>query len=149
MPVPFDFVEIAMDLIHRPAMPKTCIAPAEFFIGDPARGPLVEIIAGTVFPDTETLVYIAPRTWCAGEGAVDVEDDGGDHFWGRTRFKNSFRVFWLSLKAPNIELVTATEFCFSTPRMIMQRCCASITTATPRGWILALIVSAIWVVNRS
>ena len=29
--------------------------------------------------------------------------------------------------------VTATEFCFSTPRIIMQRCMASITTPTPRG----------------
>ena len=29
--------------------------------------------------------------------------------------------------------VTATEFCFSTPRMIMQKCMASITTPTPRG----------------
>ena len=27
-----------------------------------------------------------------------------------------------------------TEFCFSTPRIIMQRCLASITTATPDGW---------------
>ncbi len=27
-----------------------------------------------------------------------------------------------------------TEFCFSTPRIIMQRCFASITTATPDGW---------------
>jgi len=27
------------------------------------------------------------------------------------------------------------EESFSTPLMIMQRCCASITTATPRGWI--------------
>ena len=26
------------------------------------------------------------------------------------------------------------EFCFSTPRIIMQRCFASITTATPDGW---------------
>ncbi len=29
--------------------------------------------------------------------------------------------------------VTATEFCFSTPRMIMQKCMASMTTPTPRG----------------
>ena len=26
-----------------------------------------------------------------------------------------------------------TEFCFSTPRIIMQRCFASTTTATPEG----------------
>ena len=29
--------------------------------------------------------------------------------------------------------VTATEFCFSTPRIIMQKCTASMTTPTPRG----------------
>jgi hypothetical protein len=45
--------------------------------------------------------------------------------------------------------VTATEFCFSTPRITMQRCLASITTATPCGLIFAMIVSAIWVVRRS
>ncbi len=45
--------------------------------------------------------------------------------------------------------VTATEFCFSTPRIIMQKCIASITTPTPRGWMVSCIVSAIWVVSRS
>ena len=30
--------------------------------------------------------------------------------------------------------VTATEFCFSTPRIIMQKCMASMTTPTPWGW---------------
>ena len=45
--------------------------------------------------------------------------------------------------------VTATEFCFSTPRIIMQKCTASITTPTPRGSIASWIVSAIWTVSRS
>ena len=46
-------------------------------------------------------------------------------------------------------LVTAHEFCFSTPRIDMQRCVASITTATPIGAILSRIVSAICLVSRS
>ena len=47
--------------------------------------------------------------------------------------RNSLRVFSSFRKAPSIALVVATEFNFSTPRMIIQRCCASITTATPSG----------------
>ena len=50
---------------------------------------------------------------------------------------------------PSIELVTANEFCFSTPRIDMQRCVASMTTATPSGAIFSRIVSAIWLVSRS
>ncbi len=45
--------------------------------------------------------------------------------------------------------VTALEFCFSTPRISMHMCSASITTATPRGCSTSLIVWAIWVVSRS
>ena len=36
---------------------------------------------------------------------------------------------------PRRHEVVASEFCFSTPRIIMQRCWASITTPTPEGWI--------------
>ena len=43
------------------------------------------------------------------------------------------RVRELLRNAPSIALVTANEFCFSTPRIAMQRCVASITTATPSG----------------
>ena len=43
-------------------------------------------------------------------------------------------------KAPSIALVTAKEFCFSTPRIDMHRCVASITTATPSGAIFSRIV---------
>src|SRR5262249_34312182 len=57
--------------------------------------------------------------------------------------RNSIRVRASSWKTPSIALVTATEFCFSTPRIDMQRCAASITTATPSGCTLALSVSAI------
>ena len=44
---------------------------------------------------------------------------------------------------PSMELVTAVEFCFSTPRIDMQRCVPSQTTATPSGAIFSWIVSAI------
>ena len=38
-----------------------------------------------------------------------------------------------SRKAPSITEVFIVEFCFSTPRIIMHMCWASITTATPGG----------------
>ena len=38
--------------------------------------------------------------------------------------RNSMRVRALSRKAPSMALVTANEFCFSTPRIDMQRCVA-------------------------
>jgi hypothetical protein len=50
---------------------------------------------------------------------------------------------------PSIELVTANEFCFSTPRIDMHRCVPSQTTATPAGSIFCRMVSAIWLVIRS
>ena len=59
------------------------------------------------------------------------------------------RVRALSRNAPSIELVTANEFCFSTPRIDMHRCVASMTTATPSGPIFSRMVSAIWLVSRS
>src|SRR5438093_1510385 len=62
---------------------------------------------------------------------------------------NSARVSGRSRKAPSIADVTALEFCFSTPRMSMQRWIASMTTATPRGWSASFSVFAIWVVSRS
>ena len=51
--------------------------------------------------------------------------------WARRR--NSSRVFASSRNDPSSALVIVFEFCFSTPRIIMQRCIASITTPTPRG----------------
>ena len=42
-----------------------------------------------------------------------------------------------------------TEFCFSTPRIIMQRCLASMTTATPDGCSACMSASAICVVSCS
>jgi hypothetical protein len=40
-------------------------------------------------------------------------------------------------------LLTAREFCFSTPRIDMHRCVASVTTATPSGCTLSFSVLAI------
>ena len=42
------------------------------------------------------------------------------------------RVRALSRNTPSMALVTANEFCFSTPRIDMQRCVPSQTTATPQ-----------------
>ena len=63
--------------------------------------------------------------------------------------RNSIRVRALSRNAPSMALVTAKEFCFSTPRIDMHRWVASITTATPSGAIFSRIVLAIWFVSRS
>ena len=55
--------------------------------------------------------------------------------FGRWRMsdRNSDRVSSSSRKTPSIDDVTAAECCFSTPRIIMQRWRASITTPTPCG----------------
>jgi hypothetical protein len=58
------------------------------------------------------------------------------------RLINSARVFW-SLKDPNMALDVATEFCFSTPRIIMHMCLASVTIPTPCGSSYSMIVSPI------
>ena len=50
---------------------------------------------------------------------------------------------------PRSALVTVREFCFSTPRIIMQKCAASMTTPTPVGCSTSMIASAIWSVSRS
>jgi len=68
---------------------------------------------------------------------------------GRMSVMNSSRVLEFVWNAPRMALVTTVEFCFSMPRMRMQRCSASVTTATPRGSKCRSIVSAISVVIRS
>ncbi len=42
-----------------------------------------------------------------------------------------------------------SEFCFCTPRIIMHRCCASMTTPTPSALIESLIALAICCVSLS
>src|SRR5215469_3954282 len=63
--------------------------------------------------------------------------------------RNSERVSSSLRKQPSMEEVTASECCFSTPRIIMQRWRASMTTPTPWGSMTFWMVSAIWVVRRS
>ncbi len=47
------------------------------------------------------------------------------------KFKNSCRVLISRRKRPNITEVVICEFCFSTPRIFIHRCSASIITPTP------------------
>src|SRR3972149_7038718 len=67
----------------------------------------------------------------------------------RIRVMNSLRVSWRVRKAPSNVLVMIIEFCFSTPRIRMHRCSASMTTATPRGSSFSMMILAIWLVSRS
>src|SRR5205823_10557832 len=66
-----------------------------------------------------------------------------------TSLRNSSRVLASCSSAPRSALVTVLEFCFSTPRIIMQRWYASITTPTPRGSSTSMSASATWSVSRS
>src|SRR5712671_7663595 len=66
-----------------------------------------------------------------------------------TKAKNSSRVCLFSRNAPSIALVTACPCCFSTPRICMHKCRASIITPTPCGAILSSSARAIWLVMRS
>ncbi|MNT83720.1 hypothetical protein D3C72_2236290 [compost metagenome] len=61
-----------------------------------------------------------------------------------TRLRNSLRVAALSRNSPSITEVTIEEFCFSTPRIIMHMCCASMTTATPAAPVTLCTASATW-----
>src|SRR5690606_1424306 len=72
---------------------------------------------------------VRPRSTALGRRV-----EGVDHPRGSVRRRNSSRVMGQSAKTPRIALVMVREFCFSTPRIIMQRWLASTTTPTPRGW---------------
>src|SRR6267378_739108 len=63
--------------------------------------------------------------------------------------RNSERVRASSLKVPSKQDVFMTEFCFSTPRIIMQRCLASTTMPTPAGRSVFIKASAICTVRFS
>ena len=65
------------------------------------------------------------------------------------RVRNSFLVFIESCMLPSMEDVVMSEFCFSTPRIIMHKCCASMTTATPCADAASMTAHAIWLVSRS
>src|SRR5438552_16101783 len=95
-----------------------------------------------------------------GDGADGDEGElPGEGGWGRvahpgprplyTSRRNSSRVFASWSSAPRRALVIVLEFCFSTPRIIIQRWYASITTPTPRGSSTSMSASATWPVSRS
>src|SRR5437660_5664046 len=80
------------------------------------------------------------RTLMAGAG-----DDQTPLARLRISERNSLRVSCSSRKQPNMEDVTAAECCFSTPRIIMQRWRASITTPTPAaGWFFESSLRSAW-----
>ena len=62
---------------------------------------------------------------------------------------NSALVFSSDIKMPEKADVVVEECCFCTPLICMQRCCASITIATPLGFNVSCKQSFIWSVNRS
>jgi hypothetical protein len=61
----------------------------------------------------------------------------------------SARVALLRRNIPRTAEVTVSLPGFFTPRMLMHRCSASMTTKTPRGFNARSMASAIWVVSRS
>ncbi len=63
--------------------------------------------------------------------------------------KNSLLVFNSFLNNPRSADVVTTECCFSTPRAIMHKCCASTTTPTPLGCKISIRPPAICDVIRS
>src|SRR5438067_2445601 len=65
------------------------------------------------------------------------------------RPRNSSRVAAESRKVPTTDEVIMTEFCFSTPRIIMHRWRASIITPTPAASIESMMAWEICSVSRS
>jgi len=63
--------------------------------------------------------------------------------------RNSVRVATERRKLPSTAEVVIIEFCFSTPRIIMQRCCASMTTPTPSAFTASSTAPATSSVSRS
>ncbi len=70
-------------------------------------------------------------------GRLEVD---ADHL---IRLRNSLRVAALARNSPSITEVIMLEFCFSTPRIIMHMCLASMTTATPAAPVTCEMASAI------
>src|SRR5690606_16326804 len=80
--------------------------------------------------------------------------EGDEWRFQRIRLRNSLRVAALLRNWPSITEVTIEEFCFSTPRIIMHMCWASMTTATPAAPVTFSMASAIcrvrfsWICRR-
>jgi hypothetical protein len=99
---------------------KWCVEEA---CGDPERGGPYADQNGCIPKQLDCATRPAPKT-CAG-GAPDEMRPGLHNYipFGRWRIsdRNSLRVSSSLRKQPSIELVTAAECCFSTPRIIMHR----------------------------
>ena len=77
--------------------------------------------------------------WClVRRPSTEHQDPGPRTYVGApfayAKYRNSSRVLGSSRKPPRSALVIVFEFCFSTPRIIMHRWNASITTPTPAGF---------------
>src|SRR5437667_8951750 len=116
-------------------------------------------------PDSTLTCRFATSSPCQGEnGASGTSDMAGyaasaagssrDTIEVRVLYsfeseRNSERVRASSSNEPSRQDVFMIEFCFSTPRIIMQRCFASTTTATPFGSRQSIRDCAISVVRFS
>src|SRR5690606_37909984 len=87
------------------------------------------------------------------EGDGDADSDQRAHHGAvherLTSERNSSRVARCSRKMPSTEEVTMVEFCFSTPRIIIHRCRASIITPTPLAPTSSMTTREISSVRRS
>eukprot|EP00834_Sanchytrium_tribonematis_P000349 NODE_6_length_70510_cov_1.054395.p54 type:complete len:129 gc:universal NODE_6_length_70510_cov_1.054395:35757-36143(+) len=81
--------------------------------------------------------------------ALHFSGEYNQMFYFRIRLRNSSLVFGSLRKTPCIEEVTVFACVLETPRMTMQKCLHSTTTATPCGSKIFIKASAICLVNRS
>ena len=102
-------------------------------------------------------IYEARRTYPRWIGEICIEGGGQRVFNShgvqpayvpRTSDRNSARVTLDRLNCPRMALVTMRLPGFLTPRMVMQRCSASTTTATPSASSDSMTHSATWLVSR-
>jgi len=127
------------------------------------RGDFIDGARGPSHPGQGLIERIGDVPACVNKGSIEVEQErrNGGRVHGMTasggierqrrliNVRNSSRVLASFLKQPSMALVTVGLFWLCAPRISMQRCLASITTATPRGLTLVLITSANCRVNRS
>src|SRR6185312_1339747 len=128
----------------------------ECAVANLARNPLQDILRTCNERDSRSVTRQSTRNRltdaarCAryertssGQAVAQSDDPFG------IRRRNSSRVFGSSRNDPSTAEVTVVEFCFCTPRIIMHRCAASITTPTPRGLSTSVMACAMSTVRRS
>ena len=135
---------------------------ALLFIKDPHLGPITawtRVALGFDF-ECHSLPMSGVSTAATGPppAAIGLRSAGGRPCIHRTtaggqRAKNSdlsaAATSPVPLNAPRKVAVDVTDPGFSTPRMTMHMCAASIVTATPRALQVVSTASAIWLVNCS